>query len=67
LILAGIVGGEGCVDLVELLPLCCDLAVKGEGCAKALAIGRKTLGGVGRQAFLFDEFDLEASEAIFET
>ena len=66
LLVAGIVGGERRVDFVELLPLGGDLAFEGEGGAKALAIGRKTLGGVGGHALLFDEFHLEASEAIFE-
>ena len=49
MILAGIVGGERRVDVIELLALGGDLSFKGEGCAKTLAIGRKTVGGIGRQ------------------
>jgi hypothetical protein len=63
LILAGVVGGERRVDVIELLALRGNLSFKGEGCAKTLAIGRKTLGGVGSHALVFDEFQLEASEA----
>ena len=60
LLLAGIVGGEGRVDFVELLAFGGDLFLKSEGGAKALSIGRKTLSGVGGHALLFDEFHLEA-------
>ena len=63
MILAGVVGGERRVDVIELLALRGNLSFKGEGCAKTLAIGRKTLGGVGSHALVFDEFQLEASEA----
>jgi hypothetical protein len=60
LLVAGIVGGEGRVDVIELLPLGGDLVLKGEDGAKALAIGRKTLGGVGGHPLLFDEFHLRS-------
>ena len=66
MLVAGIVGGERRVDFVELLAFGGDLFLKSEGGAKALSIGRKTLSGVGGHALLFDEFHLEASEAIFE-
>ena len=46
MILAGVVGGERRVDVIELLALRGNLSFKGEGCAKTLAIGRKTVGGI---------------------